>query len=87
MVKCRRKEGGGGDGLGKVCSHRPIRARNLQMCAWRVRKNLEGGLERLPVLGGVRNGGIVAAAGEADRGFWVGLCMLYVRRMRGGGCQ
>ena len=69
MVKYRRKEGAGGDGLGKVCSQRPIRARNLQMRACKVRNHLEGQLKRLSLLGVVRKGAVAAAAGDADRDF------------------
>ena len=36
------KEGAWGDGLGNVCSQKPMRARNLQMWAWIMRERLEG---------------------------------------------
>ena len=77
MVKYRRKEGAGGDGLGKVCSQRPIRARDLQMCACRVRNHLEGEFKRLSLLGGDRKGAVTAAAGDVDRESWVEVSMLY----------
>lgn len=46
------------------------------MRAWRVRKHLEGGLERVFVLLGVRKGAVVAAAGDGDGECWLGACML-----------
>lgn len=46
------------------------------MRAWRVRKHLEGGLERVSVLLGVRKGVVIAAARDGDGEMLVGVRML-----------
>ena len=73
VVKCRWKEGAGGDGLGKVWNQKPIRARSLQMRAWRRRCHLERELERALVLRDIGEGVLVGKVGDGDEGFWVGL--------------
>lgn len=82
MRNVRWKEGAGGEGVGKVCSQKPMRARNRQVRAWRVRRRREGGLEGLE---GVRKGVVVAAArdGDEDGEFGVGVRMLSTQMLRG----
>lgn len=65
-------EGAGGDGLGNVCSQKPMRASNLQMWAWIMRERLEGAVEWFSGLFDVR---------DSNGEFWV-VRMLWTQRLR-----
>ena len=48
-----------------------MRARNLQVRAWIVRKRFEGGLAWFSGLSGASKGVVVAAGRDGDGSFWV----------------